>query len=173
MRQLLLMLYPRAWRQRYGAEFLALLEEETPTPRAIVDIGRGAFDAHRMRLAACFYSAGATTGDGTSLSSTRSRRSRKMARKRDGIQCSFCGKNETEVQRLIAGPHVFVCDECIALCNQILAHDDGASPSASAQRPRRRWWAAAWHVCRGALGQPRRKMLNRQSTLTVPAGLAQ
>jgi hypothetical protein len=34
--------------------------------------------------------------------------------------CAFCGKDEHEVVKLIPGPNVFICDECIALCNQIL-----------------------------------------------------
>ena len=37
--------------------------------------------------------------------------------------CSFCSKTQEEVQRLIAGPDVYICDECIALCNEILTHD--------------------------------------------------
>lgn len=39
------------------------------------------------------------------------------------IRCSFCGKKEGQVKRLIAGPGVFICDECIDLCCEIL-HDD-------------------------------------------------
>ncbi len=38
--------------------------------------------------------------------------------------CSFCGKSETEVMRLIAGPGVFICNECIDLCDQILIEDE-------------------------------------------------
>src|SRR3989338_161680 len=34
--------------------------------------------------------------------------------------CSFCGKSQHEVKKLIAGPSVYVCDECISLCNNIL-----------------------------------------------------
>ena len=34
--------------------------------------------------------------------------------------CSFCGKKEKEVERLIAGPGVFICNECIQLCNSLL-----------------------------------------------------
>ena len=34
--------------------------------------------------------------------------------------CAFCGKDEREVAKLIPGPNVFICDECVALCNQIL-----------------------------------------------------
>lgn len=37
--------------------------------------------------------------------------------------CSFCAKTQEEVQRLIAGPDVYICDECISLCNEILTHD--------------------------------------------------
>lgn len=33
--------------------------------------------------------------------------------------CSFCGKNQDEVDNLIAGPQVFICNECVALCNEI------------------------------------------------------
>jgi ATP-dependent Clp protease ATP-binding subunit ClpX len=34
--------------------------------------------------------------------------------------CSFCGKNQHEVKKLIAGPSVFICNECIDLCNNII-----------------------------------------------------
>ena len=36
------------------------------------------------------------------------------------LYCSFCGKSQHEVKKLIAGPSVFICDECIALCNDII-----------------------------------------------------
>src|SRR4029078_3392221 len=39
------------------------------------------------------------------------------------LHCSFCGKNQHEVRKLIAGPSVYVCDECVALCNEII-HED-------------------------------------------------
>jgi ATP-dependent Clp protease ATP-binding subunit ClpX len=39
--------------------------------------------------------------------------------------CSFCGKNQNEVQKLIAGPNVFICDECIELCNEIVQDEEG------------------------------------------------
>ena len=35
------------------------------------------------------------------------------------LYCSFCGKSQHEVKKLIAGPSVFICDECISLCNDI------------------------------------------------------
>ena len=34
--------------------------------------------------------------------------------------CSFCGKSQDEVRKLIAGPSVFICDECVELCNNII-----------------------------------------------------
>jgi hypothetical protein len=34
--------------------------------------------------------------------------------------CSFCGKPNTEVERLVAGPGVYICDECVGLCNEVL-----------------------------------------------------
>ncbi|NLN45436.1 MAG: ATP-dependent Clp protease ATP-binding subunit ClpX [Clostridiaceae bacterium] len=40
------------------------------------------------------------------------------------IECSFCGKDESQVERLIAGPGVFICNECVSLCDEIL-HADG------------------------------------------------
>jgi len=40
------------------------------------------------------------------------------------LYCSFCGKNQTEVKKLIAGPSVFVCDECVGLCNDILRQEE-------------------------------------------------
>lgn len=39
--------------------------------------------------------------------------------------CSFCGKSQHEVRKLIAGPSVFVCDECVALCNEIIREQAG------------------------------------------------
>lgn len=46
--------------------------------------------------------------------------------------CSFCGKNQNEVRRLIAGPSVFICDECVDLCNDIISEESQAVESESA-----------------------------------------
>ncbi|MDO8526503.1 MAG: ATP-dependent Clp protease ATP-binding subunit ClpX [Deltaproteobacteria bacterium] len=40
------------------------------------------------------------------------------------LHCSFCGKNQREVRKLIAGPTVYICDECIELCNDIIAEEN-------------------------------------------------
>lgn len=37
------------------------------------------------------------------------------------LRCSFCGKGRDSVRRLIAGPGVHICDECVSLCNEIIA----------------------------------------------------
>jgi hypothetical protein len=51
------------------------------------------------------------------------------------LYCSFCGKNQHEVRKLIAGPSVFVCDECIALCNDILAKENSPNPTGDTPPP--------------------------------------
>ena len=38
----------------------------------------------------------------------------------DDFHCSFCGKRRREVRKLISGPRVFICNECVARCRQIL-----------------------------------------------------
>ncbi|HOK70011.1 MAG TPA: AAA family ATPase, partial [Bacillota bacterium] len=44
------------------------------------------------------------------------------------LRCSFCGKAQEQVRRLIAGPGVYICDECIELCNEIIEEESGISP---------------------------------------------
>src|SRR5688500_8292507 len=49
-----------------------------------------------------------------------------MARIGDGgdlLKCSFCGKSQKAVKKLIAGPGVYICDECIDLCNEIIEEE--------------------------------------------------
>ncbi|HEX6969301.1 MAG TPA: ClpX C4-type zinc finger protein, partial [Micromonosporaceae bacterium] len=49
-----------------------------------------------------------------------------MARIGDGgdlLKCSFCGKSQKQVKKLIAGPGVYICDECIDLCNEIIEEE--------------------------------------------------
>ena len=40
-----------------------------------------------------------------------------------GVQCSFCGKTQDQVRKIVAGPKVYICDECIDLCNDIIAEE--------------------------------------------------
>jgi len=46
-----------------------------------------------------------------------------MSKKKEMLYCSFCGKQQDEVKKLIAGPDVFICDECVELCNDILREE--------------------------------------------------
>ena len=48
--------------------------------------------------------------------------------------CSFCGKSQNDVQKLIAGPNVFICDECIELCNEIVRDEGAEQEKAEAER---------------------------------------
>ncbi|MBS3963490.1 MAG: ATP-dependent Clp protease ATP-binding subunit ClpX [Methylomonas sp.] len=56
------------------------------------------------------------------------------------LYCSFCGKSQNEVRKLIAGPSVYVCDECVELCNDIirdeLAEDEKTSTSNALPKPK-------------------------------------
>jgi len=49
--------------------------------------------------------------------------------------CSFCGKTQAEVKKLIAGPTVYICDECVELCNDIIGNDDAIK---STKKPKKR-----------------------------------
>ena len=56
------------------------------------------------------------------------------------LSCSFCGKSQKEVKKLIAGPTVYICDECIELCNDIIAEEYGQDetrpPTARVLKPK-------------------------------------
>ena len=59
------------------------------------------------------------------------------------FKCSFCGKSQKQVERLISGPHVYICEECVELCNEIIAEEarkpdeaDGAEASDELPTPR-------------------------------------
>jgi ATP-dependent Clp protease ATP-binding subunit ClpX len=56
-----------------------------------------------------------------------------MRRGEDTLRCSFCGKSQNEVRKLIAGPTVYICNECIDICIEIISDD--AQQEAAAARP--------------------------------------
>jgi hypothetical protein len=65
------------------------------------------------------------------------------------LACSFCGKSQHDVAKLIAGPSVFICDECVNVCVGIL-HEGGTAPVSSPPTRHRRmldrvrdWFARA------------------------------
>ncbi|HLC16182.1 MAG TPA: ATP-dependent Clp protease ATP-binding subunit ClpX [Thermodesulfovibrionia bacterium] len=52
-----------------------------------------------------------------------------MSKKRSRtLKCSFCGKTQNDVKKLIAGPNVYICDECIGLCNEIMHEEMDSTP---------------------------------------------
>ena len=83
-------------------------------------------------------------------------------KKRDddaNLSCSFCGKSQREVKKLIAGPTVYICDECIELCNDIIAEEYGheETPSSSSRVPKPREIRAA--LDEYVIGQDRAKKI--------------
>jgi hypothetical protein len=94
---------------------------EEATRRAIQRFGApeqiaGAFATHRQRWPARLRRWGALAVGRNPMSETPS----------SAFRCSFCGKSRDQVGRLIAGPNfVYICNECVALCNQILAENEG------------------------------------------------
>ena len=47
------------------------------------------------------------------------------------LRCSFCNKNQRDVRRLIAGPNVYICDECIDICQSMIAENSKSEPPPS------------------------------------------
>jgi ATP-dependent protease Clp ATPase subunit len=45
------------------------------------------------------------------------------------LNCSFCGKSQQEVKKLIAGPTVYICDECVGICNDVIAEEQAREPA--------------------------------------------
>jgi len=56
-------------------------------------------------------------------------------RRENNLSCSFCGKSQREVRKLIAGPTVYICDECISLCNDIIAEEIGKEDKLDGSQP--------------------------------------
>ena len=54
----------------------------------------------------------------------------------DDLLCSFCGKSQDEVKKLIAGPSVYICDECIQLCTEIIAEEYSQEKDTTTQLPK-------------------------------------
>jgi hypothetical protein len=163
----LLHLYPQAWRRRYGAEFEALLAQRPLGPLEVADVVRGAMDARWVasrnvpaRSATARQESPAPAAGLERLRNRRNGKERDMTGKHRRLSCSFCGKSQDQVRRLIAGPNgVYICDECVILCNQIIADaglplssepSEGARPAVQRQAaPRwqrllRRWLESRW-----------------------------
>jgi hypothetical protein len=76
-------------------------------------------------------------------------------------RCSFCGKSKDQVTTLVAGPGVYICDRCVALCNQVIAEGPPPPPERAGSLP------GAWvrSSVRRVLGQ----WFRRFRTMTAPA----
>ena len=62
------------------------------------------------------------------------------------IKCSFCAKPHTDVVKVVAGPGVYICNECVGLCNEIIAIETGQEPAISPTEVRRLMLRAAERV---------------------------
>ena len=65
--------------------------------------------------------------DRPALGHELNKRGRRNTGEKVELYCSWCGKNAEDVVKLIAGPNVFICNECVGLCNEILTDGIGES----------------------------------------------
>ena len=83
------------------------------------------------------------------------------------LRCSFCNKDQNDVRKLIAGPTVFICDECVEVCNDIIADDNRFENrgvrSSLPRRPRSRSSSTSTSSARNA---PRRSSRSPSTTTT-------
>ena len=79
-----------------------------------------------------------------------------MSKKAPDIACSFCGKGGEQVEKVIQGPSVYICSECIGLCNEMLEEDDKHEPSLNG-RPLPKPVEIKAHLDAHIIGQERAK----------------
>ncbi len=75
----------------------------------------------------------------------------------DRLKCSFCGKSQEQVRKLVAGPGVYICDECIELCNEILEEELYGEPEELAPRSLPKPHEIYEALCQYVVGQERAK----------------
>jgi hypothetical protein len=61
--------------------------------------------------------------------------SSRLPKKTAELKCSFCNKKQNDVRKLIAGPSVFICDECVDVCVDIIADDSRLTPGPPIEEP--------------------------------------
>ena len=91
----------------------------------------------------------------------------KFGESNDLVNCSFCGKSRIEVAHLIAGPGVYICDECIEMCHEIIT-EGGPAGSSPPDRPTPGWAVADRHLL-ARVTEVRRRLegqLGRRPTIT-------
>ena len=72
----------------------------------------------------------------------------------DLLKCSFCGKSQKQVQQLIAGPGVYICDECVELCNEIIEERLAEAGEEASERVRPAEAAGDLRLPRGVRHRP-------------------
>lgn len=73
------------------------------------------------------------------------------------MQCSFCSKNKDQVRKFIAGPNVFICDECIELCHEMIVEEMGKDDYVSLRKNIPKPHDINSHLDQYVIGQPRAK----------------
>jgi hypothetical protein len=68
------------------------------------------------------------------------------------LRCSFCNKDQNDVRKLIAGPTVFICDECVDVCNEVRGPPDARARGSSTARCSGRAWDRALAALRPGSG---------------------
>ena len=76
---------------------------------------------------------------------------------RERLKCSFCGKGQEQVRKLVAGPGVYICDECIELCNEILEEEIYGEPEDRGPRSLPKPHEIYETLCQYVVGQDRAK----------------
>ena len=89
------------------------------------------------------------------------------------LYCSFCGKSQHEVRKLIAGPNVFICDECVELCMDIIREENKSSLVKSTEAFRHlQKFAVYWMIMSSANSKPNGFWL-LPCTITISASTMQ
>lgn len=88
-------------------------------------------------------------------------------RGQSGLCCSFCGASQEEVRKLIAGPGVYICDQCIDLCNDIILDevDEDAPGERSPRIPKPKEIRA--HLDEYVIGQDVAKRFSQSLCITI------
>jgi ATP-dependent protease Clp ATPase subunit len=66
------------------------------------------------------------------------------------LRCSFCGKDDSQVAKLVAGPRVFICDVCTATAARIMSGNDNEALERAQARNRLSFFRRVWRLMRGA-----------------------
>jgi hypothetical protein len=97
-----------------------------------------------------------------------------VKRRQTQVSCSFCGKPRDHVRRLVAGPGVFICTDCVRLSSEILAIDAGPGPALAATqddraRPRFAAKLGSGERWRGLVRRLRRWRIAESGSPSLPA----